>query len=145
MADYPQINGYAYSFASVELNFDGSIIRGVKDINYTMGMERGEQRGTDSRKQARTRGDASPSGDVTMFRKDFDEVIDKFGEGYLHRVFTVTVTYAEDGSPTRTDTLEGCMFEEIGHSNSQGTDPTEVALTLNIMNIKINGKDPLGN
>lgn len=130
---YPLVNGVRYSFASIEFNIAGKIILGMKEIAYTETLEQGELRGTGSQVLGRTAGDYSVESSCTMYREEFDDLLDTLGEGYLRKSFDVTVTYADEGAPTKTDKLVGCRIKSIEQSNSQGTDGLEVQLQFHVM------------
>jgi len=140
--DYPLINGFRYDFSSIVFHLDGDVVLGVKEISYKNSRERGEVRGTSPQRLAKTRGQYKCEASCTLFRSEFDELIAKIGDGYQDYVFPVTVSYANDGQPLVTDTIVGCTLDEDDHSNSAGTDPTEVKLTFNPMYIVVNGKLP---
>lgn len=130
---YPLVNGVRYSFASIEFNIAGKIILGAKEIAYTEALEPGEVRGTGSQVLGRTAGDYSVEGSCTLYREEWDDLLDTLGEGYLRKSFDVTTTYADEGAPTKTDKLVGCRIKSVEQSNSQGTDGLEVQLQFHVM------------
>jgi len=140
--EYPLINGVRYDFSSIVFHILGDQVLGVKEIAYKNSRERGEVRGTSPQRLAKTRGQYKCEGSCTIYRREFDELIQRLGEGYQDVVFTVTVSYALDGQPLVTDTLVGCTLNEDDHSNSSGVDATEVKLTLDPMYILMNGIAP---
>ena len=141
--EYPLINGVRYDFSSIVFHINGDIVLGVKEISYKNSRDRGELRGTSPQKLGRTRGQYKSEASATVYRREFDELIIKLGDGYMEIVFPITVSYADDGQPLVTDTIVGCTIGEDDHSNSSGTDPTEVKLTFDPMYILINGKAPI--
>lgn len=130
---YPLINGVRYSFASIEADVAGRTVLGMKEIAYTETLEPGEVRGTGSQLLGRTAGDYSVEPSMTMYREEWDDLLDALGEGYLRKSFDVKVTYADEGAPTKTDRLVGCRIKSVEQSNSQGTDALEVKLDLHCM------------
>jgi hypothetical protein len=139
----PLINGDRYDFASIIAHINGGLVLGVKEISYKNSKERGEVRGTSPQKLARTRGQYKCEASATLYRREFDELITQLGDGYMEIVFPITVSYANDGQPLVTDTIVGCTINEDDHSNSSGTDPTEVKLTFDPMYILIKGIAPI--
>ena len=141
----PLINGNRYDFSSIVFHINGDIVVGVKEIAYKNTRDRGEVRGTSPQKIARTRGQLKSEGSATLYRAEFDDLLDKLGDGdgYMEIEFPITVSYANDGQPLVTDTLVGCTITEDDHSNSSGTDPTEVKLTFDPMYVLIRGKAPI--
>lgn len=130
---YPLVNGVRYSFASIELDVAGKIILGAKEIAYTETLEPGEIRGTSVQLLGRTAGDYGVESSMTLYREEFDDLLDTLGEGYLRKVFDVKVTYADEGAPTKTDRIVGCRIKSVEQSNSQGTDGLEVQIELHVM------------
>lgn len=130
---YPLVNGVRYSFASIEFDVAGKVILGMKEIAYTETQEPGEIRGTSSQLLGRTAGDYGVESSCTMYREEWDDLLDTLGEGYLRTVFDINVTYADEGAPTKTDKLVGCRIKSVEQSNSQGTEGLEVQLELHVM------------
>jgi hypothetical protein len=132
LPSYPLINGRRYSFASIEININGEAILGCKELQYTEALEPGEVRGAGPQVLGRTLGDYSVEGSVTVYREEWDAILEKLGAGYMAKVFDVVATYAEEGAPTKTDKLAGCRIKNVEQSNSQGTDALEVKLDLHV-------------
>ena len=130
---YPLVIVVRDSFASIELVVACKRILGAKESAYTETLEPGEIRGTSSQILGRTAGDYSVEGSCTLYREEWDDLLDTLGEGYLRKSFDVTVTYADEGAPTKTDKLVGCRIKSVEQSNSQGTDGLEVQLQLHVM------------
>jgi len=140
--EIPLINGVRYDFSSIVFHINGDLIIGVKEISYKNTRDRGEVRGTSLQKLGRTRGQYKAEASATIFRREFDDLVDRLGDGYMEVVFPITVSYADDGQPLVTDTIVGCTITEDEHSNSAGTDATEVKLTFDPMYILIKGRPP---
>lgn len=143
MATYPKVNGRVFSYASVEIQVDGELITGIKSVTYSDKVERSKARGAGRQPLGRTAGEYDAEGSLTLLREDANALIARFGEGWMDRAFDVVVTYAEQGLPTQTDVLRGCLIDEANGSNEQGTDPLETELTLNVMYIERNGVLPV--
>ena len=141
--EYPLINGVRYDFSSIVFHINGNIVVGVKEIAYKNSRDRGEVRGTSPQKLGRTRGQYKCEASSTLFRREYDELITTLGDGYMEIVFPITVSYADDGQPLVTDTIVGCTITEDDHSNSAGTDPTEVKITFDPMYILMKGIAPM--
>ena len=114
MATQPKVNGNRYSFASIEIDIRGRKFRGISEINYSDGLDPGMARGTSPIPLAHTQGDYEAEGDLTMFRKEFDELTQLLGDGFGEVEFPITITYASRGEPTVTDRLLPC---EIGRAH----------------------------
>lgn len=145
MADYPIINGNAYSWASISFKIDGQADLGIyiKEISYSHKVEREMLRGAGMRPLGFTRGEYGAEGSVTFTREGWNAIISKFGAGYLERSFGVSVSYAELGQNTVTDELVQVRFGGSENNPSQGAEGTEVSCDLHILAIRENGVNPL--
>ena len=143
MADYPVVNGFAYSWASVRFRFDGGEVVAIKDITYSHKVDRAKLRGAGMRPLGRTRGEYEAEGSVTLFREGWDALRAKLGTGYMERRFSISVSYAEAGQPVVTDELLDCVISSVENNPSQGTDALEVSLDLDIMQLREGGISPL--
>ncbi len=143
---YPLINGHAYSYSSIELDLGTvGIITGITEVNYSHELDPGEVRGLRPEALGTTRGTYSAEGSLTFLFAEWKRLLDVFGDGYLEKRFTITVTYAEEGSPTVTDRLFGCRLKKPEKGYSEGNDALTVSCDIHVMRIEENGKTPLKN
>ncbi len=143
---YPMINGNRFDFSSVQFTIAGVTFNGVADVNYKHALKPGELRGTRSKMIGRTRGKYEASGDITLFKSEFQQLVTLLGSqglGYMETSFDIIVTYNELGNVPVTDTLVGCRITDDSDSGKEGGDPTQVKLELNIMYMLRNGVSPL--
>lgn len=150
MSQYPMINGHRYDFSSIEVKTKkaGGIVTrtlGVKDIDYSDSLEPGKVRGNHAQKVGRTRGEYDAEGSLTLYKQEFDELLDLFGTGFMEQYFDIPVTYAESGSPTRTDVLSACRIKKIGNTHSEGGEALTIKLELDVGQIIRDGKHALTN
>lgn len=146
MADYPLINGVAHDWSSVEIDLgeDAGIFTGVTELTYSDNLEPGQAMGTSAQKLARTRGEYSAEGSLSMLLQDSVEFIAALGQGYKEKVFNVTVMYSEPSSgDVITDKLIGCRIGSTEGGGSQGPDALTKTFSLDILRISVNGYDPL--
>ena len=61
------------------------------------------------------------------------------GDGYMEQSFNVLVSYAEANQPTQVVRLLGCRIKSEESGGSQGSDPLEDSIDLDIMQIERNG------
>ena len=143
---YPLVNGNAYGFSSIELDFGGVKSRGYKEVKYSSNLEPGELRGTHPQMLARTLGQYKAEGSLVLWTHEWNQLRDRMGQGYMQKTFTLNVVYAEAGPlGAQRDTLVGCRITKVEKGGSEGTDGLEVSLTLSVMKILENGIDPLSN
>jgi hypothetical protein len=139
MANFPAINGFAYSWASVTTAAGDDLTPLIKEISYSSSRERGVGRGTSGRKVLRTRGDEDHESSIVFYREQFDQYVARYGHGFMDKELDWTVAYAEEGKPTVVDTLERVVLDNVESGGSEGTDPTEVSCDLNVMDVLWNG------
>jgi hypothetical protein len=146
--EYPLVNGERHEFAAIEVEIDTpdgpKRFKGFKAVNYSMALEPGQIRGTSARKLGRTRGEATEEGSLEMYLAEWNELRDSLGDGYMRKVFDVSVTYGADGVLASTDRLVGCRIKKVDKSHSQGADGLVAKLDLDVMKILENGLDPVG-
>lgn len=141
--DYPLINGVRHDYSSAEISLKGKKYVGIKEIMYSNKLEAVDVYGAHAQKLGRTRGQLKPTASITMFKQEYQELIDDLGDGYMEVSFDITVSYADTGSSTITDKIIGARFTSDDDSHSEGSDPLIVKCDLNIMYVDRNGKKPL--
>lgn len=149
----PLINGNRYSFASIEVRFAGRRYVGLKSINYKSSQKRGRVGGTTVQKIGRTRGTYTPDGSFEILRAEWQDLIDFLMlqnaaqapfVGIHDCVFDIDVQFAEEGSQVTQDVLHSCVIDEIDCSNADGTDPSMMKNTLDIMSIDFGNQPSVG-
>jgi hypothetical protein len=146
----PWINGIAYGYSEIRIDVDGIPFTGITAINYKTSMSRGVVRGTSARKLGLTTGDADCEADLEFVMDDYRAFIDYLGDGYLKRIFSITVQYSNDDGVNLTpaqvheDRILGCRLKGTEHSHSQGADGLKVKVPLDVMQILENDLDGLG-
>lgn len=143
MANGPDINGTKYDYGSVSIDLLGKL-RGVKEIKYKNMKAGTKTRELGTREASgRTGGELDCEASMVMYRKEFDELVGRLGEGYMDRVFNVTVTHADTGQPTVSDQIIGCKLTTDDHSAATGGDALEVSIDLQPMRVLPGGKKPI--
>ncbi|WP_407540465.1 hypothetical protein Q0M94_03440 [Deinococcus radiomollis] len=140
---FPLVNGFRYSFASIELNIKAKRIPVFKSINYSSDKAPGEVRGNHAQLVGRTRGDLKDTCSLELYEEEFNDVIVALGNGFMDQTFDIVVSYAEEGQKTITDKIFGCIFSKVDKSHTQGVDGLIVKIDLHVMRIDLNGKTPL--
>ncbi len=146
---YPLVNGHRYSFASIEasaptLGLTALSLTGLTAINYGDALRGSSVHGTSSKKIGRTKGQQEPKGDLEMLRLEFEVFKERIklqsgGRGYGEIPWDFVVQYGELGQPTVTDMLVACRIQEVDLSNQDNPDPSKVKLTLDPMDVQLNG------
>lgn len=141
--NYPLVNGHRYSFASIEATINGKVYVGFKAISYDAANEPGVFRGTASQDLGTTRGKFNVKGSITMGREEFDNLIAGLGDGFMQKRFPITVGYADEGSPVKTDSLSSVRITNVGNDHSEGNEALMVKLDLYIGMVKYGGVLPV--
>lgn len=142
---YPLINGHRFSFASAEIFLPGNPlpVLGITAVNYSSELMPGKVWGTRSKPLGRTRGKADAKGDMEMLRLEWENLKFFLGVGGVAfgvTAFDIQVVWSElPFSPVITDILVGCRITNDEYSNQEGTDPSKVKLTLDLMGLTTNG------
>jgi hypothetical protein len=147
LPEYPLINGFEYSFASIELELTGNgfmiPFNGFKAINYNDKLTRSKLYGNSVNPQGRTRGQVVSSGSIEFYRRQWAtacDVLSGYGVwGISERSWTMVIVYGELGITPTTDILEGVSIINPDSSNGEGTDAAVVKCELDLMGIKWNG------
>lgn len=140
---YPQVNGHRFSYASIAARFNDQDYIGFKSINYKTTLKPGVIRGTSPYKLGRTRGNVEHTCSVEIYKEEWDNLKESLGDGFMEKVWSITVAYAEDGSPTIQDDIQDVRITDVDDSHAEGTDGLTVKLELDPMNILYNGVSPL--
>lgn len=130
---YPNVNGFEYSFASIELQVNGRRYYGVTSINYDDSLTPGRVKGTSSIPLGSTAGEWDGTASMEMNRRDAQELIDDLGDGFGRVIFSIVVQYADDGAEVITDQLPAVRISKATHSNSQGSDASKISFDLFVM------------
>jgi hypothetical protein len=140
---FPRVGGVAPDFSSITIYIRGKPFIGVTAIDYSATREPGKLKGTSPRVLARTRGEITFSGSMTLNREDAAELRKQLGPGYMEVDFDITVTYKYKGGTLTEDKITGACITEDSDSNSSGTDPLQTEFTLDILEITKSGVSPI--
>jgi hypothetical protein len=147
---YPQFNGFRYSFSSVQFNFLGGIadqiVVAVLSLDYELKRERQQVHGTSVTPIGKTRGQVTFSAKAKMLKAEFQSMIDTLAVGdptgnssFGDQMFDVKVSYAEPigagFTSLVTDVIQGCTIDSVVHTLAFGPDAVAVEFDLNPLNI----------
>lgn len=143
--EYPEINGRRYTWASAEIAIGRTgqkrdITRLIKSITYSDSLEPAVGRGNSAKKQVRGLGIQEPEASITFYRREWDELLDTLGDGFGAVAFDLSVSYADAGQPTVTDTIVAARIKSYETGGEEGEDLIEVEAELDPMDILIKGK-----
>lgn len=142
------INGKHYSWEDISIGLPYGIGLEVQDISYDDELEKEPVYGKGAAATGYGTGKYKASAKITVTREEFNRLTDyckKRGLS-LYRIpeFSITVSYADDGTPTNTDTIKGCSFSKTSHKAKNGDKSFTVDLDLNVSGvIERNGVKPI--
>ena len=90
-----------------------------------------------------TPGEYKAEGSLTMLLDAWEEWVVQLGDGYMVRVFPITVTYGNDNTSLSTDTLHGVRIKKVEKQHQKGNEPLKVKLDLYIAQVDDNGVKPI--
>lgn len=141
MANFPEVNGHLFSFASVELKVHDRVFLGISAVDYSDKLEGTAVYGPSPVPLGRTRGKWSGEASVTFYQGQFQELIDFMGDGWGETPVTITVQCREVNMPVQTDVLRDVRFMEAKNSQKEGNEPNTVEVPLSLLRpILRNGK-----
>lgn len=150
---YPFINGFSYSFASIE--FKPQILGGaalpniisLQSIDYAPENDVKFPQGTNPNPLSVTRGYIKNSAKAKMLLNEFEMLKQALGNAdptgnnaYGDVFFDVQVQYAESGAPVVTDSLRGCRIYKAPRTAAVGPDAIMVEVDLAPLLILLNGQ-----
>lgn len=132
------------SFAQSILKIDG-VEYSIKSKSYGDNVEFMDVDGSSAVSVGRTQGMyKTDEVSVEMHADDYADLIEKFGEQFFMKTFTVTNTYVVEGdSKLKQDELVRCRFTKRAASDSSGADALTRTLSLKPLIVRWNGKNPL--
>ena len=149
---YPFVNGFAPSFASVE--FKPQILGGaplptiitIQSVDYDLSNDSKRVYGTNPNVLSLTRGVITNTAKCKMLlyeANNFLQALANFdptgNNAYGDVFFDVQITFSEAGGPVITDTLGGCRVYKAAKTFAVGPDAIMKEFDLNPMYIKLNG------
>jgi hypothetical protein len=137
MASYPQTSGFRHSWAGLKIKSGPADVFGCRKISYKQTRERSIVYGHGVQALGRTRGRAACEGSITFLYMEWEDFKAGLGPGYMDKTFDLLVQREEVGNDRMfTDELISCTIDDVSKDDSEGTDASEVEVTLGILRIK---------
>lgn len=138
---YPLTDGNRHSWHSLEAKFAGKLFLGFTELSFGYKRNRTIVYGAHPLPLGKTRGKVEFNAKAKLYLAEFiyftQEVLG--GRGYGDKFFTVNGIYQEVGFDSIRVQLNGCTLDEAQINNTEGSDPTAPEITLNPLEILING------
>lgn len=139
------INGKCYDWSSTSIGMTGMDSIELQEISYDDEQEVEAVYGKGGKIRGYGTGNQKNSVKLSMLREDFDEMIrvmksQGYKNFYKFIIPKITVSYADEGAKTVTDTLTNVIFSKRSLKAAQGDKSMKVDLDgMAIGGIKING------
>jgi hypothetical protein len=142
--NYPDTEGFAYSWSRSELAVGNNIYIGIGNISGDQPTEEGVVKGTRPFPLARTPGTMGLGEGSISFTDEAERqrFIDDRGDAYREQTFTMTWTRSAPGRPTLVTTYYGCRLLSEPDDDEEGPDPLGGEVTFSFMSKSKNGKMP---
>lgn len=143
--DYPNTQGFAYSFARAEATVNGNIYTAISGVEIDQPTEREAVKGTKPFPLAQTEGTMG-LGEGTLTFSDYAELldmIDSLGDGYRQKTWTLSWVL-RDAQAGREKKIEcfGCCLTSEPISHEEGAEALGGDVNFSFMRYTIDGKSP---
>ena len=144
MTKYPDVEGFAYSFARGELSCGVHIYTAIGGVDTDQPTEEGVVKGTRSYPLARTPGTMNLGAGTVKFTDEGERqrFVDDLGNNWREKVFTLKWILTAPGRPNITKVAVGCRCLSDPTSDEEGPDPIGGDITFSYMYQTRNGKVP---
>lgn len=142
------VNGKAVDWGDIDLGIPGLDLMEPQSIDYSDELEKELAYGLGNMPRGYGRGNYKAEAKLTVLKDDFDMLVKyckSTGTPLYKLMFPkVTVSYADEGSSTKIDTINKVTITKAAHKMAQGDKTLSVELDLLVVG-KINrdGVDPM--
>lgn len=147
LPNLPIINGFVYSFASIELTAGAlPLANNIKSITYPVESEFGIATARGGEPIGYTRGFPKPGdGTIVMLKAYGEAFMESLGDGYMSKIWAATINHRETGQTMITDTLSACRIMRVTPqiNSDTSTDPQLLEFAIKILRVKLHGRDPM--
>jgi hypothetical protein len=141
---YPDLEGFAYSFARAECSLDGNIYSAITNVSFSQPTEEGTVKGTRPYPLARTEGTMGLGTGTITFSDERERLdfIDALGDAYRNKIWGLPCVLR--GQDEREIILEciSCRVLDASIDHSEGAEALGGDIEFSFMSHKINGKSP---
>lgn len=134
------VNDIQHDWGTITVKVNGVEIVGIKSISYSDAIEREKVYGAGRLPLGMTPGKyTTEQGSMTVFERQFREILLAFGNDWGNTTFETEVRYAATGLPTQVDIVEGCLWAGAPGGGEEGAAPLERELKFDYLRVKRNG------
>lgn len=132
-----KVNGKSYDWGDVDFQIPGLNLQ-VQEISYNDEMEKEVVYGAGQKPRGYGEGNYKSEGKMSLLRDDYDELLDYCKRRniafYKLVIPKIAVSYASQGSRTRTDILSTVTFTKTDQKAAQGDKSLKVDVDFTIVN-----------
>lgn len=132
------VNGRVYDWESITANMPHGPLVEIGSIEYSAELEKSLSYGRGSKARGYGVGKAKSEAKVSLKREEFNRLVEHArarGVPLLRLPpFPITVSYANEGDRTITDTIRGAVITKVGNQGSEGDSELKVDLDLLVVN-----------
>lgn len=142
MAEYPDTEGFAYSFSKAELTMNGKIYTGIGNVEADQPTEEEAVKGTRPYPLARTVGTMDLGEGTVTFTDEAERqrFIDDLGDEYREKTWTLTWILTAKNRPPIKKVAYGCRCLSEPDADEEGPTPLGGDITFSFMYMTRNGK-----
>lgn len=142
--NYPETEGFAYSFSRAELTLNGKIYTAIGGVEIDQPTESSAVKGTSPAPLSETEGTMDKGEGTITFTDERERMdfIDDLGEAYRTKKWVLSwVLRNTNGNETKV-TCNGCRVLSNPISHEEGADALGGDITFSFLEHLINGKKP---
>lgn len=141
---YPDLEGFAYSFARAELSLNRRIFTAISNVQFDQPTTEGSVMGTRPWPLKRTEGNMDLGEGTITFSEEAERIqfIDSLGNGWRNAIWTLSWTLQATGAPTVRLACYSCRVLGNPIAHEQGEAALGGDISFSFLYHSINGKVP---
>lgn len=142
--NYPETEGFAYTFARAELTMNGKIYTAISSVEIDQPTEEGVVKGTSPAPLSRTEGTMGLGEGTVTFSDERERMdfINDLGDAYRTKLFTLSWVLKGNAGDETKIACQGCRVLSNPISHEEGADALGGDITFSFLAHTINGKKP---
>jgi hypothetical protein len=146
LADYPNTQGYNYTFGRGEISLNGQIYAAISGVDIEQATEVEALKGMRVYPLGMSEGTMDIGEGTVTFSDEGERMdfIDALGDGYRNVMWTLTYTIRSVSGGEHTITCEGCRVTNNPISHEEGAGSLGGEVQFAFVRHLINGKSPHG-
>jgi len=144
MADYPEIEGFAFSFSRAELTLDGNIYTAITNVSIDQPTEEEAVKGTSPTPLSRTEGTMGLGEGTITFSDDRERFafLSALGAAYRTKLFTVSWVVRNTDGDEHQVICKGCRVLSNPVDHGEGAEALGGYVGFSFLEHTIDGNTP---